>query len=106
MAQTIEHKIGDTLVARGICRDPAGVPVDLATNEVEVASAVKGYDRLFPVTVTPVPDQVAFPGAFDLAAATDGWPVGLLSWDIQCTQHGVVISSETLQLRTLPDVTP
>lgn len=44
-------------------------------------------------------------GQLLVAQATDGWPPGLLWWDIKLTQGNIVLKSDTIAITVVPAIT-
>lgn len=99
----ISHKRGDSLNAACVYKDEDGVPISLAG--ITIASQVRTpRGVLISNCVVAVTNEVG--GAFSLDIDdTSMWPVGMLEWDIQYSYDSIVISTETVGINVLRDVT-
>jgi hypothetical protein len=99
----ISHKRGDSFEAYCVRKDEAGDPLDITATVIRSQIRGKGFVAELVVTKTD-----AGAGAFALtaaAASTAGWRPGVADWDIEYTDDGQVISTRTVQLRIVEDVT-
>lgn len=50
-------------------------------------------------------DQTEYPGQFSISADTNGWPIGTCLLDFELSLESVVISSDTIELQIVRDIT-
>jgi hypothetical protein len=99
----IEQKRGDSFEAYCIRKDENGDPLDITLTTIR--SQIRGKAFVAELVVTKTD---ALGGAFALtaeAAATEAWVPGLADWDIEYRDDGKVVSTRTVQLRIVEDVT-
>lgn len=98
-------KLGDTFQVGCVAKDADGMPEDLSGVVLRAQARNATNGALIHEFTVDVADQGTHPGAFALAASTAGWPIGAALIDIQSTIGSVVVSSETLRLPVIEDVT-
>ena len=99
-------KRGDTFAVGCLAFTADRIPQDLT--DVEIQSQIRrgtASSKLQDLTVTKA-DQSTNPGEFSLVSmSTDDWPIGTCYCDIQFVLGEVVISSETIEITVLRDIT-
>lgn len=99
-------KRGDTFQLGGLARDAAGQPEDLSGVTLRAQARVASSGALVAELLVSLADQGAHPGEFAISAGdTSAWPIAMLLIDIERRVGPAVVSSETLQLAVLEDVT-
>ena len=98
-------KVGDTFQIGCVAKDADGVPEDLTGVTLRAQARIATSGALIHEFTVDVADQGTHPGEFSLAASTAGWPIGAALIDIQSTIGSVVVSSETMRLPVVEDVT-
>lgn len=99
-------KRGDSLQLGCLAKDSDGQPDDLSgvTLRAQARSAMSG--QLVAELVIGKADQSTHPGEFSISAiSTDAWPISMLLIDIELRVGVAVVSSETMRLTVLEDVT-
>ncbi|MBB4154191.1 hypothetical protein GGQ80_002101 [Sphingomonas jinjuensis] len=101
----ITRKQGDTLLAYFVVRDEkTGLAVNVVALGVVVTSEARlGRDIVQPITVEAVTRNDE--PAFKLSADTIDWQVGDWRWDIQLKRGRERISTDTMTIEILEDVT-
>ena len=103
----LSTKRGDTLQLGCTYKGRDGVAQSLAGHDVRCQIRDASSTLLATLTVN-LADQTVNPGEFALfASASDTalWPVGRYVMDIQIANGAVVISTETVTLKVLQDIT-
>jgi hypothetical protein len=102
MAIKTTIKRGDTYLVQGTVKNGA-LPQDITGWAIR--SQVRDGSKLIAeLLVTPDPDPLT--GKYVLEGATENWPVKTLRTDVQyTTDAGQIMSTVTLEITVLPDVT-
>lgn len=83
-----------------------GVPTSI--DGMDIASQIRtvSLDLVSALTFTPG-NQTTSPGSFTLTAdsGTASWPIAGLRCDIQITQSGIIISTDTFLVPVVQDIT-
>ena len=106
MAAYTEIKRGDTLHWTAELRDDdAAPPTSLTGWQIRAQVRTRHADLLAHLGITIAPDQLSY--TLDATpAVTATWPPGLQRLDIEYTDPaGRVVSTETISLRVLEDIT-
>lgn len=99
-------KRGDTFQLGCLAKDSDGQPEDLSgvTLRAQARAALSG--ALVAELTVSKPDQTTYPGEFAISAGdTTAWPISMLLIDIELRVGLAVVSSETMRLTVLEDVT-
>lgn len=98
-------KRGDTFYIGCVSKDSTGEPNDL-TN-IQIRSQVRSAATKKLLVELPIIklDQAEYPGHFSISAPTDDWPVGTCLIDFELRRESIVISSETIELPVIRDIT-
>lgn len=100
---TVTHKRGDTFAPA--CAVKTGSTAQDITGWTIASQVRTQADQV--VTALTVGARNDGAGTFALTAAdgTTSWPVGPLLWDIQYTNAGVIVSTETITINCIRDIT-
>ena len=98
-------KRGDTFYIGCISKDSTGELNDL-TN-IQVRSQVRSAATKKLIADLPIVklDQTEYPGQFSIASPTDTWPIGTCLLDFELKRESTVISSDTVELPIIRDIT-
>ena len=98
-------KRGDTFYIGCISKDSTGELNDL-TN-IQVRSQVRSAATKKLIADLPIVklDQAEYPGQFSISVATNDWPIGTCLLDFELSLESVVISSDTIELQIVRDIT-
>ena len=99
-------KRGDTFQLGCLAKDSDGQPEDLSGVTLRAQARAASSGALVAELLVSKSDQVTHPGEFAISAGdTSAWPIAMLLIDIERRVGPAVVSSETLQLTVLEDVT-
>ena len=98
-------KRGDTFYIGCVSKDSTGVPNDL-TN-IQIRSQIRSAATKKLITDLPIIklDQDQYPGQFSISVATNDWPIGTCLLDFELKRESTVISSDTVELPIIKDIT-
>ena len=69
---------------------------------IKIATEEAGDILVMPIVKL---DQTEYPGQFSVTSATDTWPIGTCLLDFELSREGAVISSDTIELQIVRDIT-
>jgi len=99
-------KRGDTFQLGCLARDADGQPEDLTGVTLRAQVRLASSGDLVAELQIGLADQTTAPGQFAISALdTAAWPIGALLIDIEQRTGQAIVSSETLRLPVLEDVT-
>ena len=98
-------KRGDTFYIGCASKDSTGEPNDL-TN-IQVRSQIRSAATKKLIADLPIVklDQTEYPGQFSITSPTDTWPIGTCLLDFELKRESTVISSDTVELPIIRDIT-
>ena len=98
-------KRGDTFYIGCTSKDSTGESNDL-TN-IQVRSQVRSAATKKLIADLPIVklDQTEYPGQFSITSPTDTWPIGTCLLDFELKRESTVISSDTVELPIIRDIT-
>ena len=98
-------KRGDTFYIGCVSKDSTSELNDL-TN-IQVRSQVRSAATKKLITDLPIVklDQTEYPGQFSITSPTDTWPIGTCLLDFELKRESTVISSDTVELPIIKDIT-
>jgi len=98
-------KRGDTFYIGCASKDSTGEPNDL-TN-IQIRSQIRSAATKKLITDLPIVklDQDEYRGQFSISVATNDWPIGTCLLDFELSREGIVISSDTIELQIVRDIT-
>lgn len=98
-------KRGDTFYIGCVSKDSTSELNDL-TN-IQVRSQVRSAATKKLIADLPIVklDQTEYPGQFSIASPTDTWPIGTCLLDFELKRESTVISSDTVELPIIRDIT-
>lgn len=98
-------KRGDTFYIGCISKDSTSELNDL-TN-IQVRSQVRSAATKKLIADLPIVklDQTEYPGQFSITSPTDTWPIGTCLLDFELKRESTVISSDTVELPIIRDIT-
>ena len=98
-------KRGDTFYIGCAARDIDGTTHDL-TN-IQVRSQIRSAATKKLIADLPIVklDQAEYPGQFSISSPTDTWPIGTCLLDFELRRESTVISSDTVELPIIRDIT-
>lgn len=98
-------KRGDTFYIGCVARDIDGTTHDL-TN-IEIRSQIRSAATKKLIADLPIVklDQAEYPGQFSITSPTDTWPIGTCLLDFELKRELTVISSDTVELPIIRDIT-
>jgi hypothetical protein len=98
-------KRGDTFYIGCVSKDSTSELNDL-TN-IQVRSQVRSAATKKLIADLPIVklDQTEYPGQFSITSPTDTWPIGTCLLDFELKRESTVISSDTVELPIIKDIT-
>ena len=98
-------KRGDTFYIGCVSKDSTSELNDL-TN-IQVRSQVRSAATKKLIADLPIVklDQTKYPGQFSITSPTDTWPIGTCLLDFELKRESTVISSDTVELPIIKDIT-
>lgn len=97
-------KRGDTF-SIGCFSSDGGVPTDLSNVTIRSQIRSAATKKLVQALDITLLDQTTNTGKFSIVADTSEWPIGTVLMDIEIRDGSVTVSTETLQLRVVQDIT-
>jgi hypothetical protein len=104
---SIKQKQGDTFEVICTYKDSMGQALNLSTSNITIRSQVRSKTgTLVADLVYAMLDQSTYPGKYSLSvASTAEWPIGILLWDIEYTQDGIITTSDPIEILVQSKVT-
>ena len=98
-------KRGDTFYIGCTSKDSTGEANDLSN--IQIRSQIRSAATKKLIMDLPIVklDQTEYPGQFSISADTNGWPIGTCLLDFELSLESVVISSDTIELQIVRDIT-
>lgn len=98
-------KRGDTFYIGGLKKDSNNEPQDLTDftirSQIRSASTKKIINEFEVIKL----NQTTYKGKFSISSATDTWPIGVCLIDIEFRKINTIVSSETMQIYIMEDIT-
>ena len=98
-------KRGDTFYIGCVSKDSTGELNDLTNIQIRshiLSAATKKLIADLPIVKL---DQTEYPGQFSITSPTDTWPIGTCLLDFELKRESTVISSDTVELPIIRDIT-
>jgi len=98
-------KRGDTFYIGCTSKDSTGESNDLSN--IQIRSQIRSAATKKLIIDLPIVklDQTEYPGQFSISADTNNWPIGTCLLDFELSREGAVISSDTIELQIVRDIT-
>ena len=98
-------KRGDTFYIGCTSKDSTGESNDLSN--IQIRSHVRSAATKKLIADLPIVklDQTEYPGQFSITSPTDTWPIGTCLLDFELKRESTVISSDTVELPIIRDIT-
>lgn len=98
-------KRGDTFYIGCVARDTDGTTHDLTNIQVRSQVRSAATKKLIADLLIVKLDQTEYPGQFSITSPTDTWPIGTCLLDFELKRESTVISSDTVELPIIRDIT-
>ena len=98
-------KRGDTFYIGCVSKDSTGEPNDLTNIQIRSQVRSAATKKLIADLLIVKLDQTEYPGQFSITSPTDTWPIGTCLLDFELKRESTVISSDTVELPIIRDIT-